>query len=176
MEVAGEASRGQAQAVQWYAVYTARRHEKRVCERMKDRQFDAFLPLYRSARTWKNRCHPVLQLPLFPNYVFVRAESRSISEVNSVPGVVAVVGSRREPWPLLDVEIELLRRVPECSDPRPHPYLDAGTRVRITAGPFTGMSGVLIRHKNAIRVVITIKQILQSFSVEVATSDLEAAN
>ncbi len=164
------------QAACWYAVYTARRHEKKVCERIRDLHFDTFLPLYRSARTWKNRCRPVLQLPLFPNYVFVRAEAPSLGNVQSVPGVITVVGSRYEPWPLPDVEIELLRAVLPHGQAQPHPFLNVGTRVRIAGGPFTGFSGVLVRNSNAFRVVISIERIRQSFSVEVAASDLEATH
>ena len=69
---------------EWYAVYTMSRHEKRVaahCERI---AIEHFLPLYTWRRSWKNRTTVDLQMPLFPNYIFVQlsaGRSRSADEV-----------------------------------------------------------------------------------------------
>ena len=57
----------------------------------------------------------------------------------------------------------------------PHPYLVIGERVRIKAGPMTGMEGVLVRKKNNFRVVLALDVIMKCVAVEVDADDLEPA-
>jgi hypothetical protein len=40
----------QSSVANWYALYTAPRHEKRVAEQIQQQGVDCFLPLYRSVR------------------------------------------------------------------------------------------------------------------------------
>src|ERR1035441_5728210 len=83
-----------------FAAYTTPRHEKHVFEMLAERQIEAFLPLYRKATQWKKSCPVVLELPLFPTYVFVRIPRQARGAVLGLPGVVSIVGSPKEPWPL----------------------------------------------------------------------------
>ena len=157
----------------WFAVYTTPRHEKHVSEMLAERQIETFLPLYRTNRQW-NKCRPVvLELPLFPTYVFARIGCRARGAVLGVPGVLSIVGSPREPWPLPDVEIEALRSGLLERKIEPHPYLIVGERVRIKAGVMAGVEGVLVRKKNEFRVVLSLEMIMQSVAVEVDADDVE---
>jgi hypothetical protein len=45
--------------------------------------------------------------------------------------------------------------------------------VRIKAGPLTGLVGVLLRHNNSYRVVLTLELIRQSVAVELEAGDVE---
>jgi len=162
-------------ASRWFAVYTAPRHEKRLGEHFGVRQIEYFLPLYRTLRRWKDGSRVTLELPLFPNYIFVRICRSQRVRVLEVPGVLWIAGCGREPAPLPDGEIEALRRGMVLSKIEPHSYLVVGERVRINAGPLVGMEGVLIRKKNSFRVVLTISMIMQSIAVELDIDDLEPA-
>ena len=157
----------------WFAVYTTPRHEKRVAEHFKLRSIDAFLPLYRVFHRWNNGCKVQLELPLFPSYVFVRADRQERSSVVAVPGVLAIVGSGREPSPLPDAEIKALRSSIDLCKFEPYPYLVVGERARIKTGPMAGIEGVLLRMKSNLRVVLTLDLIMQSVAVEVDACDLE---
>src|SRR5271157_177778 len=159
----------------WFAAYTNSHHEKRVALRFGERQIEFFLPLYSTRHRWRNRCDMNLELPLFPNYVFVRIESRERVRVLEVPGVVSLVGFGRILAPLPDFEIEALRSGLGQRKIEPHPYLVIGERVRIKAGPMMGMEGVLVRKKNHFRVVLALDAILQCVAVEVDADDLEPA-
>jgi len=116
-----------------------------------------------------------LQLPLFPNYVFVRIDPRERVRVLEVPGVLSLVGFGRILAPLPDFEIEALRSALGELKIEPHPYLVIGERVRIKAGPMMGLEGVLVRKKNNFRVVLALDAILQCVAVEVDADDLEPA-
>ncbi|MFZ0816547.1 MAG: UpxY family transcription antiterminator [Candidatus Sulfotelmatobacter sp.] len=158
---------------QWFAAYTSSRHEKRVALHFAEREIEAFLPLYATRHRWKNRCEVLVELPLFPNYVFVHMATRERVRILEVPGVLALVGAGKIPAPLPDFEIEALRNGAGRRRIEPHAYLVIGERVRIKAGPMTGMEGVLLRKKNNFRVVLALDVIMRSVAVEVDAEDLE---
>jgi transcription antitermination factor NusG len=157
----------------WYAAYTCANREKRVAEQLGVREVEHFLPLYASVRRWKDR-RVMLELPLFPGYVFVRMAMRNRLQVQTVPGVARLVGFDGAPAALPDEEIEALR-ASLCGDVRaePHPYLTAGRRVRMKTGPLAGMEGVLLRRKGSFRLVISIELIQRSVAVDADAADVE---
>ncbi len=162
-----------APAPRWFAISTVPRHEKHVSEILGERRIENFLPLYRAVRQWKKRCPVVLELPLFPRYLFVRIAARARGCVLGVPGVLSIVGPRQEPWPLSDFEVDAMRTGLHLRKAEPHPYLVVGQRARIKAGPLVGMEGVLLRKKNIFRLVLTLDVIMQSVAVEVDACDVE---
>ncbi len=159
--------------LQWYAVYTRPRHEKRIKELLDGKSLESFLPLYEAVHRWKDRRVRV-SLPVFPGYLFVRI---SLSEhrlpVVTVPGVVNLVGRPGCPTPIEDQEIEALLI---CSvrghRMMPHPYLTVGGRVRVRNGPLADLEGILVRKKGKSRLILSIKLIARSVAVEVDAGDV----
>jgi transcription antitermination factor NusG len=157
----------------WYAAYTAPCREKRVLEHLAMRKIESFLPLYRSLRKWKNGCHVELELPLFPGYVFVRIAGMERVRVLETPSVLSIVSRGRLPEPLQDEAIAILQAKVHLHRAEPHPYLVVGERVSICAGPFSGLSGIILRKKGSLRVVITLDLIMQSVAIEINIDDIE---
>lgn len=160
-------------APRWFALYTTPRHEKHVSEILAQRRIETFLPLYRTTRQWKKSRPVELELPLFPTYVFAHIALEARGAVLGVPGVLSIVGSPREPWPVPDPDIEAIRLGLQMRKIEPHPYLTVGERVRIKAGVMTGVEGVLVRKKNDLRVVLSLDAIMRSVAVEVDADDIE---
>jgi len=160
-------------APKWYAVFTLANHEKRVSERCTLRRVESFLPVYKTRRKWKNRCTVDLELPLFPNYFFVRIVPRNRWEVLQLPGVVSIVSSQGQPVPLADDYIPTLRDGLRAHKIEPHPTVGPGERVRITTGPLAGAEGILDRHKNGFRVLLKLEMLARSISVEVGADEIE---
>lgn len=158
---------------QWFAVYTTPRHEKHVSQILGEREIETFLPLYRTTRQWKKSRPVVLELPLFPTYVFVRIARELRGAVLGVPGVLSFVGSAREPWAVPDPDIEAIRLGLQMQKIEPHPYLTVGERVRIKSGVMAGIEGILVRKKNDLRVVLTLDTIMRSVAVEIDANDIE---
>ncbi len=158
---------------QWFAVYTSTHHEKHVCDALQGNEIEAFLPLYEVSRRWQKSRAVTLQLPLFPNYLFVRLTRPERGRVLGVPGVLSIVGTGRESWPIPDLEIETLRSALQVRNFEPHPYLAIGERVLVKAGPLAGMKGILARKKNSLRVVLSLEAIMKSTAVEVNAEDIE---
>ena len=157
----------------WLAAYTSPRHEKAVARHLEVREIEHFLPVYRVVRRWKNGCNVPVEFPLFPSYVFVRMGQERSSRLLDIPGLLAFVGPGRFPAAIPDVEIDWLRRELPHRKFEPHPYLTVGSQVRITAGPLTGASGILLRKKNGLRVVLSVDLIRQSIAVEVGADEIE---
>jgi transcription antitermination factor NusG len=157
----------------WYAVYTTPRHEKRIATHCSQRDIESFLPLYQEVRQWKNRCKVKLDLPLFPNYLFVRIEREARFRVLSVPGVLSILGAGSDLFPVEDEYIGLLRQGLDEHKIEPHPLVEVGDRVKIIAGAMSGMEGILVRKKNELRVVLKVALLERSISVEVTTANIE---
>jgi transcription antitermination factor NusG len=159
----------------WYAAHTRANHEKRLAEQFAERSVEHFLPLYESERRWKDR-RVTLQLPLFPGYILVRLPLRERMRVLQIPGVARLVGFNGSPVPLPDAEIEALReKLNRQVRAEPHPYLQAGRRVRVRRGPLEGFEGILVRRKHKFRIVVSIDLILRSIAAEVDIADVEPA-
>jgi transcription antitermination factor NusG len=161
-------------ALQWFAVYTTCRHEKRIAQHFELRQIEHYLPLYRSERRWRDGSRVTLDLPLFPGYIFVHIQKSERVSVLSVPGTLAVVGGTgREPAAVPESAIEALRAGLAERTVEPHPLLRVGEQARVRSGAFAGMQGVVLRKKNGFRVVLTLELIMQSIAVEMSEHDLE---
>jgi transcription antitermination factor NusG len=159
--------------LRWFAVYTNSRHEKSVARHFGDRQIEHFLPLYPKKHQWAKRKSVTLELPLFPNYVFVRVPPGQRIRVLTVPGVLGMVGCGQVPSPLPEVEIAALQASVKLARCEPHRYLVAGERVRVRSGAMEGMEGILIRKKNELRLVLTLQLIQRSVAVELDCADVE---
>jgi transcription antitermination factor NusG len=166
-------SNGSDAAKNWFAVFTVPRHEKRVEAHFRLREIENFLPLCQKSRQWKDGSKGMLQLPLFSSYIFVQIGCGGRAPVLGVPGVISIVGCGPRPLPVPDSYIYWLQAGLREGKIEPHPYLTAGTRVRIRFGAMAGMEGVLIRKKNNFRVVLTLEMIMKSVTVEVEIENIE---
>jgi transcription antitermination factor NusG len=159
----------------WYAVSTRSRQEKTAASMLENLEVAHFLPLIEEERHWSDRMQKVT-LPLFPGYMFVQI-ARSCEfqlRVLKVPGIVDFVGNRNGPLAIPESEIEDVRALVShgagCS---PHPFLEAGDRVRVVRGALAGIEGTLIRRGEQSKLVISVEMIQRAISVSVSISDVE---
>jgi|SRR5271167_2372180 len=156
----------------WYALQTTSRAEKRVHERLLERSIECYVPLYESLSQWKDRKVRV-QLPLFPGYVFVRFDLSQKLAIMQIAGAVRFVGFGGTLAALPAQEIEILRAGLGDVRARPHPYLRVGRRARVKSGPLRGMIGIVLKKKNTNRFVLSLDLIMRSMSVELDGLELE---
>jgi len=159
---------------QWFAVYTFSCQEKRVAQHLSIREIDYFLPVGRSMRRWKNGCKMLIERPLFPGYLFVKILRTDRLSVLELPGVHSMVGTGKDPIALPSVEIETLRQGIDLLKAEPCPFLNVGDQARVKRGPLEGMTGIVVRKKNGLRLILSLDLIMKSVSVEVDALDLEA--
>ena len=158
----------------WFAAYTLPRHERKVAVQLAERQIPSFLPTYRSVRRWKDR-RKVLELPLFPSYLFVKVNSENRLDLLRLPGVMGLVSFQGKPAPVASAEIENLRQG-LTGTVHPHPYLRVGRKVRIRSGSLAGVEGILVRKRDVARVVLSISLLQRSVSLDIDEGDIEPVN
>lgn len=157
-----------AELPQWYAVSTLARHEKQVARQLRHDYFEYLLPLYKSVRRWKDR-RVILDIPLFPGYLFVHISLQERLSILRLPSVSRFVEFNGFPIAIPAQEIETVRRsLVEGVRAEPYPYLAAGSRVRIANGPLTGLCGILLVRKGTSRLVISIQLLRRSVAIEVS--------
>jgi transcription antitermination factor NusG len=157
----------------WYAVFTVPQNEKSVVKHLDLRGIESFLPTYETVRVWKNRQRVKIVMPLFPNYLFVRINSRERAKVLQSPRVLHIVGSSSGYVPLPDSEIEFLRSGFCRQRIEPYRELVIGEKVRIRSGVMQGVCGTLVRRTGGVRFILTLSLINQHAAVQVDAEDLE---
>jgi transcription antitermination factor NusG len=160
----------------WYALYTKHQHEKVVARNLACKGFEIFLPLYAAARNWKDRVK-LLDLPLFPCYVFLRGDLGRRLDIISTPGIYAFVSNAGQPAAIPTAEIDGIRHaVGSGARVEPHPFLKCGEWVRVKSGPLAGNEGILVRKKNIYRLVLSIEMLGKAAAVEVDAVLIERLN
>jgi transcription antitermination factor NusG len=154
-------------AYPWFALRVKSRSEKIVATLARHKGFEEFLPLYQSRRRWSDRVKSV-ELPLFPGYVFCRANPEARLPILTIPGVMSFVGIGRVPAPIDDAEIAAIQRAIGAGLlAEPYPFLEIGHRVRVAEGPLRGMEGFLVDVRKEQRIVVSVTLLKRSVAVEI---------
>src|SRR5205085_9809971 len=133
----------------WFAITVKPRHEKTVATALALRNVESFLPLYECKRQWSDR-FKIVDMPLFPGYVFCRFPFRHRMRVVGTPGVTSVVGFDGRDAAVPEAEIQMIQALLASGYPvQPWQYLRVGERVRIEEGPLAGVHGTLLREKSS---------------------------
>jgi transcriptional antiterminator NusG len=151
----------------WFAVQAKTTHEKRVASLLSYQEYECFLPVYTCRRRWSDRIKEV-ELPLFPGYVFCRFDVHARGPILKTPSVNGIVGIGGRPAAIDDAEIAAIQLVNRSGlGMRPHPFLQAGQRVRIEGGSLDGVEGIIedIRRRN--RLIVSVSLLQRSVAVEI---------
>jgi len=158
----------------WYAVHTKSRHEKVTESTLQTRGVKTFLPLREVLSQWKDR-KKLINIPLFPSYLFVRIGLGDIYDVMYAKGVLRIVGCNGMPVPIPAEQIEAIIKVVQNKlKYDPYPYFDEGRDVVIKRGPLKGIAGKIVEKKSSKhKLIVSIEIIKRSVSIEVDVLDIE---
>ena len=160
-------------APHWYALYIRSRFEKRTDAELQEKGIESFLPLIEEVHVWSDRKKKVLE-PLFRGYLFVKTNLRNKVDILQAEGVVRFVSIKNTPSPIPEDQINWVRIVAKRPDAiRREDCIAIGENVRVSAGPFKGVEGFVIKVKDSTRVLVCLSSIAQAVSVEVAPEFLE---
>ena len=153
--------------LEWYAIRVKSRCEKMVSDQLRQKGYDEFLPMYWSRRLWSDRVK-VLQLPVFAGYLFCRFDVEKRLAILRTPGVVHIVAKGKAPAPVDPEQLESVRLAITSGQPmQPWSRLEVGNKVRIELGPMRGVTGTLLRYKNATQLILGIDLMQRAVAVEV---------
>lgn len=157
----------------WYALTTRNRHEKKVHERLIQKQVNTYLPLYETIKHWSDRKKRVTE-PLFSCYLFVNITLKDRMSVLQTDGAVRLVTFNNVPVPIPPEQIDAIRiMMQEKLKIQHESFLTIGQHVEVMHGPLKGMRGILIQKKGQSRFVIAIDGIRQAISVEIDSELVE---
>jgi transcription antitermination factor NusG len=161
-------------AVQWFAVQTRPRFEKKADAQLRRKGIETFLPLLKQVHRWSDR-HKLVEVPLFAGYDFVHLQLSPETRLSVLQthGVIDFVTFQRTAASVPDTQIESLQQVLDANlQCTIRPFLRTGQRVRIRGGALDGVEGILLQTVRR-NLVISIECIQRSVAVEIEGYDLE---
>ncbi len=157
----------------WFAVYTNPRAEKKVHAELIREGIEVYLPLQRTLKLWSDRKKWVEE-PLFRSYIFVHISESEYYAVLNTPGVVRFITFEGKAVPVPEQQIEAIRYY-LSSDEKPvavDPGLVPGQVVEVMKGPLRGLRGELVEISGRRKVKVEIEAIGQSIMVTIPLSQL----
>lgn len=155
--------------VYWYAVYVRSRYEKKVYQQLREKGLNGFLPLIETVRQWSDRKKKVEE-PLVRGYVFVKINyHKEHVLVLETDGVVKFIGIGRNPSVISERDIEWLKRLtrePEAIGATVA-SIPVGRKVRVLAGPFKDLEGVVRKEGREDRLVVFFDSIMQGVEITI---------
>lgn len=153
--------------VPWLVLRTRSRHESSVETCLQQKQITSYLPKRREVRRWKGK-KKVVEMPLFPGYVFVRPRLEQYETMRYIRGSCGLVLAGSQPATMAESELEAVKILVDSGAALAvNAELIPGQRVRVVSGPLAGAQGELVRVKSEDRLVINAQVLNSSVSVEV---------
>lgn len=162
-----------SETLNWYAVYTKPRWEKKVAELFTRKQLENYCPLNRVHKQWSDRKKIVLE-PLFTSYVFVKIPTADQLLVRQTEGVLNFVYWLSKPAVIREEEIDLIKRFLNEHDnvKVENNLVTVNDKVRVMNGPLMMREGsvVEVKHKT---VKLSLPTLGYTLVAEVDKSNIE---
>ncbi len=153
--------------LQWFAVQVKPRAEKVVAAIAANKGYEEFLPLQKVRRRWSDRVK-LLDLPLFPGYLFCKLRAENRLPLLTIPGVCGLIGVGKTPLPIEDAEIENIQAAVRSGLwAEPCAFLSSGQLVRLEEGPLVGMEGFYVESRKQHRIIVSVTLLKRSIEIEI---------
>jgi transcription elongation factor/antiterminator RfaH len=173
----GDSSVPLSDGERWFVAQTLRHREQLARLHLGAQGFRSFLPRFRKTVRHARSLRDVI-VPVFPGYIFVvlNPERDRWRSINGTFGVARLVSAHQRPIPVPTGVVEaLLANVDELGLVRFDRSLKRGQPVRVVAGPFAQLLGVLQRLDTKGRVQVLLNIMGRQSAVMMDQADLTAA-
>ena len=157
--------------MKWQVVYLRPRLEKKTAEVCRLNGIPYYLPVRIRTRTYQRR-KVTTNIPVFAGYLFVALDAPRKLTLQKTNHVLRFLEPSR-PYRMLRQLVQVRRALKIDPALRPARLLAAGTRVRIVAGPFMGVEGVVARLASTMRVILTVELLGQGLVVQANREQVE---
>jgi len=159
----------------WYVVRVKANAEKTAAQSLTNRGVIIFLPLQKRQSRRKN--FGLIDIPLFPGYIFGQFDCREQLRVVSCPGVVQILCRGNTPEPVDPAEMySLLVLSRNARSMSLLPSFARGQKVRITHGPLTDVEGIVLRDNGRQRLILSVTLLRRSVVAEIDREWIEDVN
>lgn len=154
-----------AETENWYILKIKSRKEIKTAEVLRMNNIEVMLPLQTIRKKYSDRIKKI-KTPLFTNYLFVKRTPENRNDVfitNDITGYLFVAHNIARLQPFEVTNINSL-----CSEETdvqivPGNYYQNGCKIIVQAGPFTGMTGEVIKDTKADYLIVSFPT-LNSFA------------
>jgi transcription antitermination factor NusG len=149
----------------WYLLRTKSRQEKVIASDLYARGVLHFLPLMLAVRYYGNK-KAVVELPLFPGYVFLRGsldDAYALDRAGRIAQIMPIGDQRKVNWELKNIAFALSHEAEVFQ----YPYLHKGVRVEVRSGPFRGLQGMVEDRLKRDRLILQVDILGRAVSLEV---------
>lgn len=155
-------------------MYTMPRHEKKVCTSLSDLKVEFLLPTTRVVRNWGDR-KKILDMPLFPSYVFVHLKDMmEFYKGLHVSSVLYYVKVGKEAARVEDNVVNNIRLLSGCGDPveSTDVYFSQGQQVVIKEGALSGLVCEVVQYKNTQKCLVRVHLLQRNLLISLPSDNL----
>ena len=159
----------------WYVLHTKSRFENVVYDGLFKKDLEVYLPKIKVRSKRRDR-RMMIEVPLFPGYIFVKTDLNPYRHLDIVKttGAVRLIGTKDGPVPVAEATIASLKIMVSSDQPiTTGNRLRKGDRVMVLNGPFAGVTGTFVRYRGKGRVLVNIEALGQYAGVDVDENDVE---
>jgi transcription antitermination factor NusG len=154
----------------WFALKVRTGGEPSAAAVLSMRGFEVYSPIRQERRRYSDRMK-VVNIAMFPGYLFCRFDVDNKLPVISSPGVEYIVGFSGAPTPISENEMSgICRLIATGADVTP--TIEPGRKVRVTHGPLEGVEGVVLRNSKGSRLVVSIELLKRSAVLHINEDEL----
>ncbi|MCC6548492.1 MAG: UpxY family transcription antiterminator [Ignavibacteriaceae bacterium] len=141
----------------WFALYTKPRSEFKAELQLRSSGIESYLPSIKKVSVWSDRTKKIRSI-IIPSYIFVYTSLKERTLALQQPSIVRCLYEHGRPAKIPDWEIENLRNFLNKGEK----YivmngLVKGAKVRITAGPFAEVTGIIVEESNQKSFAVAIE-------------------
>lgn len=159
----------------WHVLHVRSRTEKVVSRKagaFRDAELLQYLPLRERVQIYQRR-RVCTHLPLFPGYIFLRAEEEAASRFALRTREVVSCLQVHDQECFSESMFSLKRMLSSGLPVSPVEKLENGAAVEIVSGPLTGLKGYVVSKLKSTRFVLAVEMLQQGASVEVDAHMIE---
>lgn len=151
--------RRKAREVHWYALRVSAQHERKLVEQLKEKDFEAFVPVRQEKHRWSDRMKMVEQV-LTPQIIFVRTCMEKKNDVfvsRDIKSFVYAPGDNK-PSPIPDVKMADFIRLIDANYNFKMTLPLVGDDVMVLDGPLRGLVGNLVKIDGENQLIIHLNE------------------
>ncbi len=158
----------------WYVLYTRSRAEKKALSELCSIGIEAYVPLQKVLRFWKDR-KKLVEVPLINSYVFVRVDRLERDKVFKCMHIIRYITFEGKPAAVPEKQMIDLKWMVSAEIPieAVMKKFSPGENVKIAYGPLAGITGELVCVENEKRFLLRIDKIGYSLMAKISAAWLE---
>lgn len=148
----------------WCVLYTQSKYEKKIKKELDERGITNYLPTYNTVRQWSDR-KKKLNLPLFPNYIFVNRNLLNLYEVFDIKGVMKYLKDDHQVHQISEQTIEILKDSSKANVQPDTTLVKHGSPIRLNVGS-SDIAGVIKGNRRDNKVAVFLPELNKTILVD----------